>query len=362
MRESDGGPARPGVPRSLAGCPVPGARRHRPPAADPHRPGCRCGWTRIRPRRCRCSAWRGRRSPARRRFWYSNPGYQALGMLLERLTGEPYRRRYRSEILEPLGMASSEPDIRNELRPRLAVGHSPADDERPWHPATRWCRPPGWSTPAADGSVCCTPADLAAYARMLLAGGDGVLSEQASPADDHALRRLRRRHRLRLRAGRAPRADGWIGHSGGMVGYHAQMWIDPAAGRAAVGFSNGLRGQRQLVERALGGRRAGPGGAGRHRPPGDLRRRAACRVARAARHLPLARPLDDLPRGRHARRQAAGRPGRRGAGADAGRGRRLPGRRRGVEPRAAPLRHRGGRRRHAGAAQHLAATPGCRCA
>ncbi|MFI5048445.1 MAG: serine hydrolase domain-containing protein, partial [Gaiellales bacterium] len=68
------------------------------------------------------------------RFWYSNPGYQALGMLLERLTGEPYQEIYRREIFEPLGMASSEPDIRNEMRPRLAVGHSQVDDERPWHP------------------------------------------------------------------------------------------------------------------------------------------------------------------------------------------------------------------------------------
>jgi CubicO group peptidase (beta-lactamase class C family) len=185
------------------------------------------------------------------RFWYSNPGYQGLGMVLEGLTGEPYQETFRREILEPLGMTSSEPDIRNEVRPRLAVGHSQADDERPWHPGDPLVPATWLEYQAADGSVCCTPADLAAYARMLLVGGDGVLSERGhrlmttsyvdcGDGTDYG-------YALDVR-----RADGWIGHSGGMVGYHAQMWIDPAAGRAAVGFSNGLRGQRHLVERALG--------------------------------------------------------------------------------------------------------------
>lgn len=185
------------------------------------------------------------------RFWYSNPGYQALGMLLERLTGEPYQVTYRREIFEPLGMTSSEPDIRNEVRPRLAVGHSETDEARPWHHGDP-LRPATWlEYAAADGSVCCTPADLAAYARMLLRGGDPVLSEEgfrlmttpyARWDDDTDYG-----YGLDVR-----RDNGWIGHGGGMVGYHSQMWIDRAGGRAAVGFANGLGGQAQLVERALG--------------------------------------------------------------------------------------------------------------
>jgi CubicO group peptidase (beta-lactamase class C family) len=186
------------------------------------------------------------------RWWYSNPGYQALGMLLEELTGEPYQATYRREILEPLGMTASEPDIRNDVRPRLAVGHSQADAERPWQLGDPLAPATWLEYAAADGSVCSTPADMAAYARMLLAGGDGVLSEEgyrrmttpyADCGDDTDYG-----YALFIR-----RADGWIGHSGGMVGFAAQMWIDPAAGRAAVGFANGLGGHRQLVEFAVSG-------------------------------------------------------------------------------------------------------------
>ena len=253
-------------------------------------------------------------------------------------------------------MASSEPDIRNDMRPRLAVGHSPADDERPWHPGDPLVPATWLEYAAADGSVCCTrrrPGGLradAARRRRRRAQRAGL------PADDHAPRRLRRRHRLRLRARRPPRRR-----------LDRSQRRDGRLPRADVDRPDSRPGSGRLLERPprpapaggarAGRRRAGPGRAGRHRPPGDLRRRPARRVARAARHLPVAQPLDDLPRGRHPRRQAAGRPGRRGAGADARRGWLLPGRRRGVEPRAAALRHRGGRRRHAGAAQHLALRP-----
>src|SRR6185437_4971646 len=45
------------------------------------------------------------RAPVGSGFWYSNTGYQALGYLLERLTGEPFADTYRREIIEPYGLA-----------------------------------------------------------------------------------------------------------------------------------------------------------------------------------------------------------------------------------------------------------------
>jgi CubicO group peptidase (beta-lactamase class C family) len=55
-------------------------------------------------------------------FHYSNVGYKALGLVLERLIGQGYGDAIRSRVLAPLGMTASEPAITNALRPRLAVG------------------------------------------------------------------------------------------------------------------------------------------------------------------------------------------------------------------------------------------------
>ena len=43
----------------------------------------------------------------------------------------------------------------------------------------------------------------------------------------------------------------WIGHSGGMVGHHAQLWCDLDAGLAAAALVNGPAGAALLAEHAL---------------------------------------------------------------------------------------------------------------
>ncbi len=77
------------------------------------------------------------RAPAGEHFWYSNVGYQALGFVLERLTGEPFAATYRREIIEPLGLRETEPLLTNALRgthrrrPRAARRHPPVAGRRP---------------------------------------------------------------------------------------------------------------------------------------------------------------------------------------------------------------------------------------
>jgi CubicO group peptidase (beta-lactamase class C family) len=180
-------------------------------------------------------------------FWYSNVGYQALAYLLERLTGEPFAETYRREIIEPLGLARTEPLTTVEVRPRLAVGHEPLDDTGPWRlgdplaPAT-WVEYRG-----GDGSVCATVEDLAAYGRSFLAG-DAVAERMATPVVED------------------PEDDGWygygvmsrtvcgrrwVGHSGSTVGYRAQLWCDVEAGICAAAVVNGQTGSKVLAEHAL---------------------------------------------------------------------------------------------------------------
>ncbi|MGH9349247.1 MAG: serine hydrolase domain-containing protein [Vicinamibacterales bacterium] len=178
-------------------------------------------------------------------YAYSNVGYQVLGYALESIEHQPYADVIAQRILGPLGMQASAARFTHETRPRLAVGYARLYDDRPSHPAHPLV-PATWLEYAAgDGSIVSTPADMAAYARMLLnrgagPGGRRVLSDEG----------------FRLLTGRAiPSGEkAWYGygmstserggrailsHSGGMVGYASMLVADPEAGVAAVVFVNG---------------------------------------------------------------------------------------------------------------------------
>ena len=94
------------------------------------------------------------RAPAGERFWYSNVGYQALGFVLERLTGEPYADTYRREIFAPLGLEHTEPMITNALRSRLAVGHEAERRRVAVDGSATRSRPPRGSSTAAPTAAC----------------------------------------------------------------------------------------------------------------------------------------------------------------------------------------------------------------
>jgi len=187
------------------------------------------------------------RAPVGSGFWYSNVGYQALAYLLEHLTGEPFAETYRREIIEPLGLARTEPLTTSEVRPRLAVGHETFDDSRPWRlgdplaPAT-WVEYRG-----GDGSVCATVEDLAAYGRSFLAGG-AVAERMATPVVEDAEDDCWYGYGVMLQtvAGRR-----WVGHSGSTVGFRAKLWCDLDAGLCAAAVVNGPTGSRLLCDLAL---------------------------------------------------------------------------------------------------------------
>jgi CubicO group peptidase (beta-lactamase class C family) len=187
------------------------------------------------------------RAPAGSGFWYSNTGYQALGCLLERLTGEPFADTYRREIIAPLGLANTEPLTTIAVRPRLAVGHEPFDDARPWRLGDRLAAATWVEYRGGDGSVCATAEDLAAYGRSFLAG-DAVAARMATPVVED------------------PEDDGWygygvmlstvggrrwVGHSGSTVGFRARLWCDLESGICAAALVNGPTGAKPLAELAL---------------------------------------------------------------------------------------------------------------
>jgi CubicO group peptidase (beta-lactamase class C family) len=187
------------------------------------------------------------RAPVESGFWYSNVGYQALGYLLERLTGEPFAETYRREIIGPLGLSRTEPLTTIEVRPRLAVGHEPLDDASPWRlgdplaPAT-WVEYRG-----SDGSVCATAEDLAAYGRSFLAA-DAVAERMATPVVEDPEDGSWYGYGVWLRTVGGRR---WVGHSGSTVGFRAQLWCDFEAGLCAAAVVSGQTGSKLLAEHAL---------------------------------------------------------------------------------------------------------------
>lgn len=175
-------------------------------------------------------------------FHYSNVGYQALGYLLEDVLGQPYGACIRQRILEPLGMHNTEPVITHETRRRLAVGYEPWYDDRP-NPPGSLLAPATWlECGAGDGSIAATPADLARYLHLLLNKGQErkVLSEASF--------RLMTQRIIETGPGAfygyglwTGEKDGYtfVGHTGGMVGYHSVILGDLDTGLGVVVFING---------------------------------------------------------------------------------------------------------------------------
>jgi CubicO group peptidase (beta-lactamase class C family) len=184
-------------------------------------------------------------------YHYSNLGYKALSVVLEGLLGQSYGDIIQERILDPLGMTTSEPIITHNTRERMPVGYEGSYDDRPLPPA-RQLAPATWLEYATgDGSIASTPADMAAYLRMLLNHGQGprtrILSEDSFALMTQRVIEAKEEGKnsfygygLDLRE-----SDGhtYVGHSGGMVGYYSYILADMNDGLGVAVSVNGPGGR-----------------------------------------------------------------------------------------------------------------------
>jgi CubicO group peptidase (beta-lactamase class C family) len=277
---------------------------------------------------------------------YSNVGYRAVGVVLEALTGQAYGDLVQSRVLDRLGMHDSVPVMRHDVRRRLPAGHAPLYDDRPWRPEHGLVPAPWVESAEADGCACCTPEDLAVFARALWQGSDRIVSRSGHaamttahpPHDEHP-------HGYGLEI--HPHG---FGHGGDMLGYVAHMRVDTAAGLGVVAFASGPDGARLLGEGALAIAAGEPApDPPPYEPPVPLVDDGTCPAkwtaypGRYRSHNPWLPTFlvaasggtlvmgEDLALRQPPRAARAGRPGR------------VPGRRGGVAAGAAALRHRRGR-------------------
>ncbi len=109
--------------------------------------------------------------------WLYNTGASVLGVLLARAAGEPFADVLRTRIFEPLGMRDT--GFWTSQAHRLATAYQVGDGglEVRDPPDGGWSSSPAFGDGAAG--LLSTADDLLAFARMLLRGGDPVLSADA---------------------------------------------------------------------------------------------------------------------------------------------------------------------------------------
>jgi CubicO group peptidase (beta-lactamase class C family) len=167
---------------------------------------------------------------------YANHGFALLGQLVEDVTGEPFARRLRTRVFEPLGMHGTDFQRSERVRDRLAVGYAfkrgalrPVKDrEIVVEPA---------------GSVFSSLEDMALYAAAVAGGGANrhgrvVAAETLAamldpqwPAEGLPAMGL---------AFMLDRLGPYLvaGHDGGWPGFISSLVVVPDAGAAALAFTN----------------------------------------------------------------------------------------------------------------------------
>ncbi len=112
--------------------------------------------------------------------WLYNTGASVLGVLLSRAAALPIADVLRSRVFEPLGMRNTAFWAADQSRLATAYVATPGGLQVWDPPDGQWSRPPAFGDGAAG--LVSTADDLLALARMLLRGGDPVLSAEAAAA------------------------------------------------------------------------------------------------------------------------------------------------------------------------------------
>ena len=200
--------------------------------------------------------------PPNTQLKYCNLGYQMLGEIVQRASGQPYPQYVLDRILTPLGMSSTgfEP-LDESLAGRRAIGYSGRafSDELSIAPVM----PPIW----AEGGLWSSVADLARWLSFQLAAHANAgpdAGRDAEPGDSTVLASATRRemHKPRYLSDEewssawgvswyAARKDDatWVQHSGGLPGFSSNACFDRDSRVGAIVLVNGIADASSLAMR-----------------------------------------------------------------------------------------------------------------
>src|SRR5271156_5483334 len=181
---------------------------------------------------------------ANTRFKYSNHGFGLVGLVIEAVTGAPYRDWIRRAIIEPAGLEETEPDMPLAASAPAAHGHSSK------LPLGRRVVIPGDNSTnalaAATGFVS-TARDLARFfAQLDPAATESVLSaasrrEMIRSQWRYPHTNVDRYYGLGVSSGKTAEWD-WFGHNGGFQGFISRTAVLTDRGLAASLVTNGVDG------------------------------------------------------------------------------------------------------------------------
>jgi D-alanyl-D-alanine carboxypeptidase len=173
---------------------------------------------------------------------YSNIGYGLVGLVLESVTGRSYAEVVRAEILDPLGLADTGPELDPARAAQYAAGHTAAVDPQD---APQVIPHVDTAALAAATGFYATARDLARYGCAHATGDTTLLS-------DASKRLMQREESIFTHRGEEVGRYGvgidlvdlagrrLVGHSGGYPGHLTRTWVDPEAGIAVVVLTNRL--------------------------------------------------------------------------------------------------------------------------
>ena len=182
-------------------------------------------------------------TPPGLRFHYSNVGYKALGLVLEKLVGNQIEQILAQMVLQPLGMSHSAAAFTNADRDGIATGYIPFFDDRPCPAPGKLAAAPWFENNCADGSIISNVTEMAKYATALLNEMDPLLNKSSF---EELIR-----PRVSTKDGKHGQYYGsglfleevyghqFMGHSGGMVGFSSDLLIDITKGLGVIVLTNG---------------------------------------------------------------------------------------------------------------------------
>ena len=168
--------------------------------------------------------------PASTYFQYSNLGLTLLGEIVEQVSGMPYETYVKKEILDPLGISDTRPEMPEELYgKKLAVGYS-AINRNGERQKVNFFQARG-ITPAAGFTS--NVEDLGKFASWQFRLRDATLAEIIKPS---TLKYMQSVHwtnpdwKLTWGLGfvvrKGPDGNTWVGHGGSCPGYRSALQLD----------------------------------------------------------------------------------------------------------------------------------------
>ncbi len=182
-------------------------------------------------------------APPGTRASYSQAGYNLIGRIIEKVTGQTFEQAVASRVLEPLGLSHSLFARDDIMTRRFAVGHNPGDDGT-LSVARMWRR---WRGDNPGGGLASSVADQIRWARFHLGDGRAESGEWVLPAN---ILHQMQEPTTELRGSTQGDAIGicWflrdvdgvrtVGHGGSANGQFADLLIVPERNFAVVSLSN----------------------------------------------------------------------------------------------------------------------------